>query len=266
MARIVKRIACAVVLAIVWSVPLPASAAPDENTCAISRGRSCDIEQAVRRGLVETGLRPVFAKGVRCRKIDEKWAISYTAKRGRPALHGGIDIPAPTGTPILAVADGEVVALFIGENSFRGKEVVIRHSPKQTGFPFWTFSQYSHFDTMPNLRRGQRVKRGQVLGPTGNSGRGKQPFVQSRKRRPAIHFSVVYSKTKSFKISKNNVVVPKNAFWTDPIAFLSGGGSLDTYALRALPQVKKKRKIGVMLSGGKFVPASAKIIWPYACK
>ncbi len=46
-----------------------------ETRCAIGRGRDCDIQAAVRRGLFETGLRPVFPNNAKCRDIDEQWAI-----------------------------------------------------------------------------------------------------------------------------------------------------------------------------------------------
>lgn len=50
------------------------------------------------RGVIETYLKPDFINGGDCPEIDsEKWAIDYTYKRNRPALHKGIDIPQPRG-------------------------------------------------------------------------------------------------------------------------------------------------------------------------
>ena len=241
-------------------------AAPGEHMCAIARAPKCDVRLAVKWGMVQTGLKPVFPKGARCRRIDEAWAISYTAKRGREAYHGGIDIPAPFGTPIVAAADGEVVALFEGRNSYRGKEVVLRHSPAQTGLPFWTFTEYSHFKTMPRLRIGQKIRKGQVLGPTGNSGRGPVKNIQSTRRRPAIHFAVLHGPSPDFRISRNGVVVPKNARWTEPVAFLAGLSELDSYRLRQWPRAQKRVQVGVMKRDGTVLPAGARIVWPYLCR
>lgn len=123
---------------------------PDPDACAIGRWRSCDIQQAIDRGLFETGLSPAFPAQAQCRGIDEGYAISYAARRGREQYHGGIDMPAPWGTPMIAAAAGTVVAKYAGENSPRGIEIVLRHSPEDTGIPLWIYTQYA---PAPRCRR-----------------------------------------------------------------------------------------------------------------
>ncbi len=89
----------------------------EETLCGIGRGRRCDIKLAIKRGLFETGLKPIFPEGLDCHDIDESWAIDYTYKRPRENYHGGIDMPAPWGTSIIAAAAGTVVGKFRGEDT-----------------------------------------------------------------------------------------------------------------------------------------------------
>ncbi|MEE9172299.1 MAG: M23 family metallopeptidase [candidate division NC10 bacterium] len=79
---------------------------------------------------------------------------------GRRQMHTGIDIAAPRGTSILAAADG--VVTFSGRMAGYGRVIVVTH-----GFGFKTF--YGH-NQKNKVRKGERVKRGQVIGTVGNSG------------------------------------------------------------------------------------------------
>lgn len=234
-----------------------------DTKCAIGRFWRCDIQLAVERGLFETGLKPVFPEGLRCRKIDEGYAIDYGPKRNRQMYHGGIDMPAPWGTPIIAAAAGTVVGKFRGEKSFRGIEIVLRHCPEDTGIPLWIYTQYSHFSRMPELKIGQRVRMGEFLGPTGNTGIGRKGR-QSKKRRPAIHFGVFYSTSDQYAVVKERVI-PAEARWMDPVALFRKKVPLDSGAMKALPQVEKQIPISVMLDTGEVIPANSKIVWPYQC-
>jgi murein DD-endopeptidase MepM/ murein hydrolase activator NlpD len=231
--------------------------------CAIGRFRKCDASQAVARGLFETGLRPVFPAGLNCRHIDEGYAIDYASKRNRQVYHGGIDMPAPWGTPIIAAAAGTVVGKFKGERSFRGIEIVLRHCPEDTGIPLWIYTQYSHFSRMPKLEIGQRVRMGEILGPTGNTGIGRHGR-QSRKRRPAIHFGVFYSTSDQYAIIRDRVM-PVDGRWMDPVALYRKKLPLDSEAMKSLPKNEKQIPISVMLDTGEVIPADSRIVWPYQC-
>ncbi|MFQ5898758.1 MAG: peptidoglycan DD-metalloendopeptidase family protein [Candidatus Methylomirabilia bacterium] len=232
--------------------------------CAIGRGWTCDMKHAIARGLFETGLRPRFPENVICHDIDEEYAISYTHKRNRESYHGGIDMPAPWGTPIIAAAAGTVVGKFLGENTPRGIEIVLRHSPEDTGIPLWIYTQYTHFDEMPTLAVGQRVRMGEILGPTGNTGINVRTGIQSRKRRPAIHFGVFYS-TSELYVALRRKIIPVNGHWMDPVALFRKKLPLDSYAMKALPEEEKQVPISYMLDDGEAFPANTKIVWPYTC-
>lgn len=190
----------------------------EETLCGIGRLRRCDARPTIERGLFQTGLRPLFPDHLKCRGIDEHWAISYTQKRSRETYHGGIDMPVPFGTPMIAAAAGTVVGKYRGDNTFRGMEITLRHSPKDTGLPIWVYTQYAHFNEMPDQQVGQRVRMGEVLGPTGNLGKASSRSKRfGRERRPAIHFAVWFSTDPRY-VDFHDRIIPVDGFWMDPNA------------------------------------------------
>ena len=81
-------------------------------------------------------------------------------------MHEGMDFTAKTGTPIYATGDG-VVARADNTASGYGNHIVIRH-----GFGYETL--YAHLSKY-KARAGQRVKRGDVIGYVGSTGRSEGP-------------------------------------------------------------------------------------------
>jgi len=235
-----------------------------ETLCAISRSKKCSLDPAIKRGLFVTGLEPKFPDHLNCRGIDEFYAKDYTAVRNRTQLHGGIDMPVPWYTPMRFMADGEVVGNYEGFDSYRGREVIVRHSPEDTGIPLWIYSQYAHCDEQPKQQVGQRVKMGDIVCRTGNTGRGKNEVIQSSKRRPAIHFAIWYSKSPRYFPGKGKIIM-ENGHWMDPNAIFRKQLPLDSYSMRDLPEAEKKIPISVMVEDGELIPAATKLIWPYTC-
>ena len=86
---------------------------------------------------------------------------------GMRDFHPGIDISVPRGTPVHAPADGVVV--FSGAKGGYGNIIVLDHG-------YGTVTRYGHLDGF-NVRPGQRVKRGDVIGFSGNTGRSTAPHV-----------------------------------------------------------------------------------------
>ncbi len=224
-----------------------------------NKARAFEIQQA--RGAIETGLEPSFIGGADCPGIDsEEWAIDYSHKRPWPAMHKGIDIPQPEGTPIRAVADGMVVGKFENEGNRKGIEVMVRHTPGQTGLAFWTYSQYTHLREMSPLALGAKVKIGQIVGRTSNTGK-----MGRRIRRHALHFAILYSSLPQWT-NDQTIVAPKQGYWMDPNGFYRAGPPYDSQSLAKLPADQKKVAVPYIKPDGSLVPPNTKRIWPYPCE
>jgi murein DD-endopeptidase MepM/ murein hydrolase activator NlpD len=83
-------------------------------------------------------------------------------------MHAGLDFAAPQGTPIYATADGTVRLSGNVGNGY-GNRVIVNH-----GFSYETL--YGHM-VRTKVRAGQRVKRGEVLGWVGNTGKSTGPHL-----------------------------------------------------------------------------------------
>ncbi|PHM24685.1 murein DD-endopeptidase MepM [Xenorhabdus ehlersii] len=86
---------------------------------------------------------------------------------GRITAHKGVDFAMPVGTPVLAVGDGEVVvAKFDGA---AGNFIAIRHGRQYT-------TRYMHLRKIL-VKPGQKVKRGERIALSGNTGRSTGPHL-----------------------------------------------------------------------------------------
>ena len=84
-------------------------------------------------------------------------------------MHWGMDFSAKTGTPIFATGDGKISNdRKIGGSGY-GKYIVIDH-----GYGYQTL--YAHMSKVA-VRKGQSVKRGDVIGYVGNTGRSAGPHL-----------------------------------------------------------------------------------------
>jgi murein DD-endopeptidase MepM/ murein hydrolase activator NlpD len=86
---------------------------------------------------------------------------------GMPDFHPGIDISTPRGTKVVAPADG--VVIFTGKKGGYGNAIVIDHG-------YGIVTRYAHLDGF-NVRPGQRVRRGDVIGFVGSTGRSTAPHL-----------------------------------------------------------------------------------------
>jgi peptidoglycan LD-endopeptidase LytH len=101
---------------------------------------------------------------------------TFDQPRGTERKHEALDIPAPKGTPVFAVSDGKIVKLF---TSKPGGLTVYQFDPLEK-YSYY----YAHLDRYaPNLKEGQTIRRGEMIGYVGTSGNA-DPAV------PHLHFAV----------------------------------------------------------------------------
>jgi murein DD-endopeptidase MepM/ murein hydrolase activator NlpD len=87
---------------------------------------------------------------------------------GEGSFHKGVDISAPTGTKVRTTADGVVVQAEMVAGGY-GRLIIIDH-----GGGFQTY--YAHLSKI-SVHAGQEVRRGEVIGNVGTSGRTTAPHL-----------------------------------------------------------------------------------------
>lgn len=101
---------------------------------------------------------------------------TFSETRGGERAHEALDIIAPAGTPVLAVADGHVEKLF---TSVRGGLTIYQFDPSGR-YAYY----YAHLQRYaPGLAEGRKVKQGDVIGYVGSTGNA-DPAT------PHLHFGV----------------------------------------------------------------------------
>ena len=146
----------------------------------LAKGVAYAAERAQREALLQ---RPLFVMPTRA-----MFTSGFGYRWG--ALHGGIDLAGPIGTPIYAVSDG-VVADAGPTNSGYGAWVKIRHSDG-------TVTLYGHINSW-DVQIGQRVFAGDQIAGIGNRGYSTGPH---------LHFEVLLGGTSQ----------------TDPVPWLAARG------------------------------------------
>ena len=109
---------------------------------------------------------PIPVKGVSTRAVRD----TFGAPRPGDRTHQGIDIFAPRGTPVTSTTRG--IVSRVGENSLGGMVVWVLG-------PAGDRHYYAHLDSVADIRPGQRVLPGDVLGTVGTTGnaRGTPPHL-----------------------------------------------------------------------------------------
>jgi murein DD-endopeptidase MepM/ murein hydrolase activator NlpD len=129
--------------------------------------------------------------------VHKKVRVTVKSKKGRvrkklvvqafryESHHVGIDFAADTGTPVVAVADGEVV--FSGRRGGYGNLIIVQHGSDLTTY-------YAHLSAFtPNLQEGSRVRRGQEIGQVGSTGFSTGPHLHFEIRKGAKYMDPTHA-------------------------------------------------------------------------
>jgi murein DD-endopeptidase MepM/ murein hydrolase activator NlpD len=139
----------------------PQTVTPDEAELQRIRDEAALVAEARRRDSAA----PLFGTGFIWPAVGPISGV-YGSQRilnGQPrAPHYGVDIAVPTGTPVMAAADG-VVSLVHEDMFLTGKTLILDH-----GFGLNTV--YYHLSAI-TVAPGQRVKQGETIGRVGATGR-----------------------------------------------------------------------------------------------
>lgn len=114
------------------------------------------------------------------RRISSKFQRSrYHPVLGKKRPHRGVDYAAKTGTPIKASGDGKVI--FKGRKGGYGKTIILQHGGKFT-------TLYAHMSSYKRgMKKGKRVKQGQIIGYVGKTGRTTGPHLHYEFRVNGVH-------------------------------------------------------------------------------
>jgi len=93
---------------------------------------------------------------------------------GKRTFHHGVDVALPTGTPLLAPADGTIA--HKGSGASGGHVLIIRHEGN------W-HTVYYHLQRPSHRHRGEQVKAGQLIANSGNTGASTGPHLHFELRR-----------------------------------------------------------------------------------
>lgn len=127
----------------------------------------------------------------RTAEISSGWGWRIHPVLGGKRFHRGVDYRAPRGTRTLASADGVIES--IGRRGNYGLYIRIRHSKVLS-------TAYAHLDKFaPNLKKGQSVRKGQLIGHVGTTGLATGPH---------LYYEILLDNRQVNPLNKNDHMVP----------------------------------------------------------
>lgn len=155
--------------------PVPAPSVTPEATAPESTGIPANIippEQVPPQEPSPPATLLIPVQGVGAAKLSD----TFTQARADGRVHEAIDILSPTGTPVLAVADGRIVKLF---NSKPGGVTLYQFDTSET-YAYY----YAHLNGYaPGIVEGKQLKRGDLIAYVGSTGNANPAA-------PHLHFAI----------------------------------------------------------------------------
>ena len=111
-------------------------------------------------------------------RLSSKFGSRRHPVRGTMRMHKGVDYAARTGTPIMAAGDARVA--FKGWKGGYGNTVILDHGRGHT-------TLYAHMSGFGNIRQGQRISQGTVIGRVGSTGLSTGPHLHYEFRVNGVH-------------------------------------------------------------------------------
>lgn len=128
------------------------------------------------------------------RPVDEKYPISSPFGKtrtisGETGMHNGIDFACPVGTPVKSFADGVIwIKGYQDSNNPKtglGLRVWMKFDQSGETYDGW----YGHLDVIaPGIDYGSKVKTGDLIGYSGNTGRSTGPHLHVQFRNKDMKF------------------------------------------------------------------------------
>ena len=162
--------------------PVPAAPLPQEPNTAPTTLDSYDANNGIPTNTIPAEQLPqqqsaaknllIPVRGIGVAQLSD----TFSQARADGRVHEAIDISSPTGTPVLAVADGRIVKLF---DSKPGGLTLYQFDASET-YAYY----YAHLDAYASgIVEGKQLRRGELLGYVGSTGNANPAA-------PHLHFAI----------------------------------------------------------------------------
>ena len=189
--------ACLACVAVALGAAAPAMASEATDTSA-----PVEVSAAAVRTIA-------FAAPIQGYGVNSRFGLRRLSYERRARMHEGLDYAAPSGTPILAAADGRV--LRTGTSSSYGRFVEIQHANGVTSF-------YAHMSRI-GASEGDVVAAGDAIGLVGSTGRSTGAHLHFEIRRNGQQINPENFLGRSFTLQ--DVAPEADGSWDAPAFFAS---------------------------------------------